>query len=315
MATLSTYSIRPFHCLLVALLLLAACKKEEVVVRPNNQAPDYAGVPTVVVQNYVNRLFIDLLGREPVDAEMNAEVGALESAGLSVAARVALVNKLMTSTAFVEGDSSYKQAYYQRQYEAFKARFLEGVSDEVIDGYIDNAVQAALADSLGGNGQGASENNSALQKLLRLKNSRTDFRDGLISVNEVVKRMLFNAVYDEINMNSFNFVNASFDNLLFRFPTNAEFAASYSMVDGNSSAILFGQSAQNKGGYLDILVNSAEGHEGLVRLNYRAFLGREPSTYEAYQMTSAFQVDHDLQRMQRTILTGDEYAGLSNTNN
>ena len=304
-----------FSTQLVALALLVsvtACKKEEVEVRPDNQAPDYAGVPTVVVQNYVNRLFIDLLGREPIDVEMNAEVSALESAGLSADSRTALVNKLMTGTAFVVGDSSYKNAYHQRQYEGFKARFLEGVSDEVIDGYIGNAAQAALADSLSGNAQGANESNSALQKLLRLKNSRTELRDGLITVNEAVKRMMFNDVYDEINMNTFNFLNASFDNLLFRYPTNAEFDAGYTMVENNASAILFGQSGQNKAAYLDILVNSTEGHEGLVRLYFRTFLGREPSTYEAYQITSAFQADHDLQRMQRTILIGDEYAGLSN---
>ncbi len=295
------------------LLLLSACKKEEVVVRPDNQAPDYDAVPTVVVQNYVNRLFIDLLGREPVDAEMSTEVAALEAANLSSDARVALVNKLMTNTAFVEGDSSYQHAYAQRTYESFKARFLEGVSDEVIDGFIGNAAQAALEDSLSGDAQGASESNSALQRLLRLKNSRVHYREGFITAVEMAKRMMFNDVYDEINMNSFNFINASFDNLLFRYPTDAEFNASYAMVDASNAAILFGQSAQNKGGYLDILVNSAEGHEGLVRMFYRSFLGREPSTYEAYQLTSSFMTDNDLRRMQRTILVGDEYAGLLNS--
>ncbi|HOY29297.1 MAG TPA: hypothetical protein PLR96_10010, partial [Flavobacteriales bacterium] len=45
-------------------LALVACKKEELVVRPDNEAPDYDGVASVVVRNYVNRLFIDLLGRE-----------------------------------------------------------------------------------------------------------------------------------------------------------------------------------------------------------------------------------------------------------
>lgn len=293
-------------------LLLAACKKEELVVRPDNQAPDYDAVPTVVVQNYVNRLFIDLLGREPVDSEMNAEVAALESGALSVDVRVALVNKLMTNTAFVEGDSSYQHAYAQRTYEAFKARFLEGVSDEVIDGFIGNAAQAALEDSLSGNAQGASANNSALQRLLRLRDSRIHYREGQITAVEMAKRMMFNDVYDEINMNSFNFVNASFDNLLFRYPTDAEFNAGFAMVEANNAAILFGQSAQNKGGYLDILVNSAEGHEGLVRMFHRSFLGREPSTYEAYQLTTAFAADNDLRRMQRTILVSDEYAGLLN---
>lgn len=311
--------LRSFHTIqipaVLAVILCVACKKEELQVRPNNQAPDYAGVPTVVTQNYVNRLFIDLLGREPVDAEMDGEVSTLENAELSVDARVSLVNKLMTSTAFVQGDSSYKEAYHQRLYGSFKARFLEGASDEVIDGYISDAQQAAISDSVSGNAEGAGESNSTLQKLLRLRSARTEHRDGLITANEVVKRMMLNSIFDFINMNSFNFVNASFDNMLFRYPTNAEFSAGYSMVEYNTSAILFGASAQNKAGYLDILVNSSEGNEGLVRFCYKSFLGREPSTYETYQATTDYQSDHDFQRLQRTILISDEYAGLANSGN
>ncbi len=299
---------------LLAVLVCVGCKKEELQVRPDNLAPDYDGVPTVVTRNYVNRLFIDLLGREPVDTEMDAEVSTLENAGLSVDARTTLVNKLMTSTTFVQGDSSYKEAYHQRLYGSFKARFLEGASDEVIDGYINDAQQAAVADSLSGNSQGASESNSTLQKLLRLRNARMEHRDGLITANEVAKRMMFNSIFDFINMNSFNFVNASFDNMLFRYPTNAEFTAGFEMVEHNASAILFGASAQNKAGYLDILVNSTEGNEGLVRFCYKSFLGREPSTYETYQASAAYQTDHDFQRLQRSILIGDEYAGLGNPN-
>lgn len=291
-------------------LSLVACKKEELVVRTGNQAPDYSGVPTVVVRNYVNRLFIDLLGREPVDAEMDTEVAALESAGLSAEARNALVNKLMTSTAYVAGDSSYKNAYAQRVYEQFKARFIEGVSDEVIDGFIGNAAQAALEDSLSGDTSATSASNSALQRLLRLKEARIHYRDGVITGTEMARRMMFNDVYDEINMNTFNFVNASFDNLLFRYPTDAEFDAGFAMVEYNNAALLFGISGQGRDGYLDILVNSAEGHEGLVRMFFRSYMGREPSTYESYQLTTGFVADNDLRRMQRRILIGDEYAGL-----
>lgn len=310
-----TYPIHSIQLLvLLAVLLCAACKKQELQVRPNNIAPDHEGVPTVVIRNYVNRLFIDLFGREPVDAEMDVEVAVLENAGLNVDARVALVNKLMTSTDHVQGDSSYKEAYHLRLYGTFKAHFLEGVSDEVIDGYISDAQQAAIADSLSGNAQGASESNSELMKLLRLRSARTEHRDGLISANEVAKRMMFNAVFDFINMNSFNFVNASFDNMLFRYPTNAEFNAGFNMVEHNTSGILFGASAQNKPGYLDILVNSTEGNEGMVRIWYRSFLGRDPSSFESYQATMAYQSDQDLQRLQRSILIGDEYAGLDSSN-
>ena len=116
--------LSPFVSAGIAFLLCASCQKEPEIV-PNNVAPYYQGVPTVVVEYYVNRLFIDLIGREPLDAEMSAEVSTLESASLGFDARRALVNKLMTNTDFIAGDSSYKHAYYQRQYELYKARCLD----------------------------------------------------------------------------------------------------------------------------------------------------------------------------------------------
>lgn len=290
-------------------VLIIACKKETEIV-PDNQPPDYNGVATVITENYVNRLFIDLLGREPLDVEMSVEVAALEAAGLSMTSREALVTKLMTSTAYLEDDSSYKNKYYIRQIELYRARCLEGVSDEFIDGAIGTAQQNALADSLAGNTAGANENNLELQRLLALRRAQWDYRDGLIGIDEVMRRMVFNSIYDQINMNSFNFINATFDNLLLRFPTEAEFNAAYTMVDGNAAAVLFTQSGQNKSDYMHIVVNTPEFREGMIRWSYRTFMGREPSTYETYTAMADFQNDHDLQKVQRRILTTDEYANI-----
>ncbi|MFZ1688653.1 MAG: hypothetical protein WAU70_14590 [Flavobacteriales bacterium] len=298
-------------CLLAATVLAtSACKKETELI-PDNQAPDYAGVPTVITQNYVNRLFIDLIGREPLDVEMDAEVAALEAASLSMGSREALVNKLMTSTAYVEGDSSYKQAYYQRQYELYKSRCLEGASDDIIDEAIHVAEQDALDDSLSGNTQGLGEANSALQRLRNLKNSRVNYMNGLVGIDDVMGYMVLNSIYDQINMNTFNFINATFDNLLLRFPTSAEFNSGFDMVENNAPGILFTQSGQNKGDYVGILTGTTEFEEGMVRWSYRTFMGREPSTYEVYTAMSSFHTDLDLQRMQRAILTSDEYANIN----
>ena len=295
--------------LLLFLLFLVSCKKEPEVI-PDNQPPDYDGIATVITENYVNRLFIDLLGREPLDVEMAAEVAALESASLSQGSREALVNKLMTSTAWLEDDSSYKNKYYIRQIELYRARCLEGVSDEYIDGAIGIAQQNATADSLAGNTAGANASNLELQRLLALKRARWEYRDGLIGIDEVMRRMVFNSIYDQINMNSFNFINATFDNLLLRFPTDAEFNASYTMVDGNAAAVLFTQSGQNKSDYAHIITSTPEFWEGMVRWSYRTFLGREPNTFETYAAMADFQNDHDLQKVQRRILTTDEYANI-----
>lgn len=294
---------------LLFLLFLVSCKKETEIV-PDNQPPDYDGIATVITENYVNRLFIDLLGREPLDAEMSAEVGALETAGLSMAARTALVQKIMTSTAFLADDSSYRNKYCTRLYELCKARFLEGVSDEVIDGFIGNAQQQALADSLGGNTTGLNAANTTLGRLLALKRSRTDLRDGLIGIAEVMRRMVLNAVYDEIHMNSFNYVNATFDNLLLRYPTDAEFTIAYGMVEQNASGVLFGQSGQNKGEYAALMSASAEAREGLVRWSYVTFMGRLPDTAETVAALDALGPTTDIEDLLLRILTTDEYANL-----
>ena len=295
--------------MLLLLLFLVSCKKETEIV-PDNRPPDYDGIATVITENYVNRLFIDLLGREALDVEMATEVQALESTGLSQASREALVNKLMTSTVYLEDDSSYKNKYYIRQIELYRSRCLEGVSDEFIDGAIGTAQQNALADSLAGNTAGANASNLELQRLLALKRARWEYRDGLIGIDEVMRRMVFNSIYDQINMNSFNFINATFDNLLLRYPTDAEFNAAYTMVDGNAAAVLFTQSGQNKSDYTHIITTTPEFYEGMVRWSYRTFLGREPSTFETYTAMADFQSDHDLQKVQRRILTTDEYANI-----
>ena len=120
--------------------------------------------------------------------------------------------------------------------------------------------------------------------------------------------MINNAVYDEINMNTFNFVNASFDNLFFRFPTQQEFFAGFNMVEYNQPEIVLGASGQNKEEYVQILVNSREFYEGLIVWSYQTLLAREPSTEEANALMATFFEDHDLQRVQRSIMITDEYA-------
>jgi len=47
-------------CLLIP--LGSACTRERLKVEPDNNAPWYGNVPTILVENYVNRVFIDLLG-------------------------------------------------------------------------------------------------------------------------------------------------------------------------------------------------------------------------------------------------------------
>lgn len=288
---------------------MAACKKDEAFI-PNNNAPYYDGIPTVKVENYVNRLFIDLIGREPLDTEMVVEVGKLRAAHLDSTSRIDLITRLQTDTAFVAGDSSYFIAYHQRLYELFKFRMIEGASIDIINQAIGLAEGKVLTDSLTGDSLGMQ---FAKQAIIRLKKVITipfEYRTGDIDINEVYARLLFNDVYDEINMNSFNFVRASFNDLFGRFPTQAEFNAAYAMVESNTPTTVLGQPGQNKADLVQILTHSNEFDEGLIRWAYRTYLARLASTPEVYNLLLSFHTTHNFAKVQLDIMKTDEYANF-----
>lgn len=304
-----TYACRVPFIALLGLVILCGCRKEPEVV-PDNQVPYYDGVPSVIVRNYVNRLFIDLIGREPLDTEMEAEVAFLRSDDLSPTVRTALVDRLMNDPSWVDGDSSYTHAYHRRQSDMFRARLLEGASDDVVEGYLAQALQSALADSLAGNASGAAGANLEAERLRDVLRIPVQYRIGEIGIGEVHRRLVLNGVYDFIHMNTFNYINATFDNLFFRYPTNAEFNIGYAMVENDAPGVLFGQGGQNKGEYAAIVTGNPEFLEGMVRWCYQTLLGRAPGSEEVFSAMGTFQNDHDLKAVQRRILISAEYAGF-----
>lgn len=290
-------------------LVLAGCKKEQVVFE-NNDVPDYSGVSTVVLNNYVNRLFIDVIGREPLNAEMQAEVQLLREADLSQDARGILVDKLMLNTDFIEGDSSYRRAYCVKLYENMKARFIEGASEALLNQEYNLVRGNAILDSLNGDMTNYALKMQEAERLQALMDSREEWQTGEIDIDEMTRRMMFNSLYDEINMNAFNFINASFDDLFYRFPTNPEFEDAYSIVEFNLPGVIFGQVAQNKSEYLNVLTTTGEYYEGMVIWAYQSLLSRNPTSQEVYSATIDFSNSLNFSTVQRTVLISDEYAGF-----
>lgn len=290
-------------------LVLAGCKKEQVVFE-NNDVPDYSGVSTVVLNNYVNRLFIDVIGREPLNAEMQAEVQLLREADLSQDARGILVDKLMLNTDFIEGDSSYRRAYCVKLYENMKARFIEGASEALLNQEYNLVRGNAILDSLNGDMTNYALKMQEAERLQALMDSREEWQTGEIDIDEMTRRMMFNSLYDEINMNAFNFINASFDDLFYRFPTNPEFEDAYSIVEFNLPGVIFGQMAQNKSEYLNVLTTTGEYYEGMVIWAYQSLLSRNPTSQEVYSATIDFSNSLNFSTVQRTVLISDEYAGF-----
>lgn len=287
-----------------------ACKKEDLVFE-DNTPPAYTGVSTVVLNNYVNRLFIDIIGREPLNVEMEAEVAALREADLGFEARGALVDKLMFNTEFIEGDSSYRRAYCVKLYENLKARFIEGASDAfLLDEY--NMLRGnAVLDSLNGDMTAYTLKMQDARRIEALLESRQEWQEGQITVSEMVQRMLLNTIYDEINMNAFNFVNASFDDLFFRFPTQPEFESAYTIVEFNQPSTLFNSVAQNKLEYVELLTGTGEYYEGMVVWIYQSLLSRSPASSEVFSSAIDFRNTLNISAVQRTLLISDEYAGFN----
>lgn len=293
--------------ILLAIIVISSCKKDPLILE-NNDPPYYAEIPTVLVEFYVNRVFIDLLGREPLDVEMENEVNFLRSHDLSLEARDSLLLKLQTDTAYIPGDSSYKFAYYHRMYEMVKVRLIEGVSNGEISRLRNNEYSSYVKDSINGNMLDAFNKLLDYHKLNDVLKSELEYYNDTIGIKEMHRRMIFNNIYDQINMNVFNYINAVFDNLLFRYPTLYEFDESYKMISDNTPQILLSQSGQSKYDFANIICNSRGFYEGVIQWAYLTLLARNPTSEETDRLMNTFYYNHDFQYVQRQIMILDEYA-------
>ena len=288
-------------------ITITACKKDVVII-PNNNAPIYSEIPTILLENYVNRLYIDLIGREPLDDEMSSDVEFLRNNDVTLESRDSLIYKLQFDTNFVPCDSSYKQAYFHRLYEMVKVRLIEGVSNGHIQTVMNTRYNRYVNDSLGGNMISAHENLIKYYRFRDIINSESDLYYNLIDIKEMHRRMINNPIYDNINMNTFNFVNAAFDNLLFRFPTQYEFNNSYAMIEDEQPYTVLGSSGTNKEDFINIICNTREFYEGIIHWTYLTLIARVPTTTETDFLMNDFYISCDFHKLQRYVMKTDEYA-------
>jgi len=294
----------------IILLFLIGCTKDKQVLVPDNTAPDYSGIPTIKIQNYINRTFIDLIGREPSYTELDEGVSILRAGTLSKEVRIAYIKKLQESTDFVEGDGSYLAAYHLNIYGLAKARCLEGASDAEMESGRAPILHGIEIDSLNGDLEGVEKGKQELKRIDDVLTSKDEMQQGKIFFNDMLARMANCPTYDKINMNTFNFINATFDNFFWRYPTSFEFEQGYNMVEHNIPSVLFGQSGQTKADYLNILKNNGEIYEGAIIWCYRLLVARAPSTQETYALLPDFVNHKRIQIIQQQIMSTDEYANF-----
>ena len=269
--------------LIIGLLSLVACKKETVVL-PGSVAGN-SRVSDAALEQYIFRSYIDLLGAAPSEEELMDWSAGLRADDLSESARIAMVETLQTGT--------NRQRYIGNLYAAAKERFLENIDDaEINRRFI---------------GQGTADDDARLQGLLAWP---AQYLAGNADIINLQQSCVYNLVYDQINMGSFNMVRASFDNLLWRYPTDAEFDAGYSMIERQQTGQLWGFSGSSKSEYVDIICNSEEALQGIVIWQYDQLLARRPTAAETLSHLPDLRASSSIELMQQAIMKTDEYAGF-----
>lgn len=286
---------------LLLLVVFFSCKKEstiETVIIDGNTAPHYDEITTVQIQNYINKIFIDLLGREPVGNELDDVTSFLKSNSLNDTSRDQVLTLLMNT-----------DEYYTRFYEVYQTSYLSGVNeDELISRILifeaerDNAMQ-------NGNTIYAQILNLELILLYDLRDVSVDYQNGDITINEFMAILSNNSFYDEINMGAENFVLACFENFLKRIPTDVELSASVQMVDGNSSQIFFSDGS-SRTEFINIITSIPEFYQGLTIDIYNQLLVRLPNSQEMTEAIFLLDETQDYQALQKEVMKTDEYAGF-----
>lgn len=280
---------------LLAFFLLGACEKSELERVGGNIAPPDTTVEVNIYEDYVNKTYILVLGREPSALEFQRSVDSLKVHGLDEASRYNFLNSVFSL-------SDYKW----RQVEKWRSQLL-GSTDS-----IDIITQIAIFDFF--------LNDStylALWPALQIEKDRLDtlydatynYVAGSISIRKMQSHMLNNYFYDQINMGPDNFVISSFQHFLDRNPTLAEQSSGVGMVNG-SNAVLFLQAGSSKDEYLNIFFNSDDYFEGAVIRVYKDYLLRAPESIEMSTATLKYKTTLDFESVQKDVLATDEFIGI-----
>jgi len=269
----------------MAITTFAACSKETVIV---DVAPPEGElrVSDARLEQYIFRSFVDLLGSAPSESEVVDWSQRLRSGDYSAEVRLELIETLQT-------DPGYRSAYANNLYQSAKERFIENLDDAEL--------KRRFAEI------GAPEQNMRIRQLLEWSEGvLTDTTNYL----DLQRLCVFNGAYDQVNMGSFNFVRATFDNLLWRFPTDEEYEAGFDMVNDQEQATLFGKEADSKAGYIEIITASEEALQGTAIWQYQQLLARRPTAAETLAAVPALRSTRNVIDLQKVIMQSDEYAGF-----
>lgn len=281
-------------------LVVSACKKDDsnLTTVPVEEVKDDNQISTVVRESYVNRMYIDLLGRKPDETELAQALNLLRLNNSSIEQREKVVNIILA-----------QPEYYDRLYVFNKQQYLNGVEEGELERSYTTTMNQYNAAKQQGNEAAAAIYLSRAEAYTLLLAIPDDLKSGTITDQEMHMRMVENQVYDQINMGVANFTFAVFESFLFRSPTESEWDNSQKMCNGQAKT-LFGEAGSNKHDFVLIVFNSDHYWEGRVIDAYLRFINRQPTTVELYDQTLALEQTKDFKALFKSILISDEYFGI-----
>ena len=280
----------------IVLFTLGSCQNDnDTILVEGNIAPPDPTIERVLVEGYVNKLYISLLGREPSTIEFNQALNLLGEL-VNEQDRITLVDQ-------IQSDPNY----FKNQIDIFRQDYLNGIdTNQIREDYI-IPYEYALE-----NEQSSifyEEIEKELNSLYLLYDVDLDLSLNNIDVIEIHRRMVDNPVYDEINMGTENYIISMSQNFLHRYPTLAELENATAMVDGEQS-YCFGGNGDSKNDFNELFFSHHGYFEGQVTTNYNKLLYRNPNTNEASSLTSIYEQNKDFKELQKTILISNEFIGI-----
>ena len=283
------------YWLFILPFLFVSCSKNEEVVVPGNIAPPDTTIENVKYEDYINRSYILVCGREPDTVEMKSALDILKPAKLNLNSRNQFLNVVFS-----------KPEYLPHVYDNWRVELLNNLDTADITNYIgiftfylgDSTFQYAwplLQYEIG--------------RLQLLQSAASQYKNKQISIRELQLRMLNNYFYDQINMGSSNFVLTSFQHFINRNPTNDELNNGISMVNG-LNGLLFLKAGASKDEYLNIFFASNDYYEGAVNRIYSDFLFHKPTSLEMTLATQKYKSSGDYEQAQKDVMSTNEFVGI-----
>lgn len=275
------------------LVLISACRDEEII--PGNTAPPDQTIENVTINNYVNRVYVSVLGREASDIEKSAGYNLLRQNNLSSASRQQFLDQVFSSSNYLPHLYDFARIELLNSLDTAEITFFLMVFNLYLTDTTYQQIWSALV--------------YEIERLDSLQRIPSDLQNGLLNIEYLHKRCVNNYFYDQINMGTENFVVSCFQHFMNRYPTEYELTEGKRMVDG-APAILFLESGQTRDDFVNIFFSSKDYHEGLAIILYNRFLLRNPTSIEMGNAVQAFSATHDYIQMQKDILATNEYIGI-----